>query len=108
MDERLAAAQQQALALQQQSLGLQEQIAATQQEMVEMQRTTLTVIAQAMERIANRLDVLSVERPAPAGTAFSAHPTTESVLADWRERLSVTTEVWTVAVVIAPVARRGG
>lgn len=103
MDERLAAAQQQALALQQQSLGLQEQIAATQQEMVEMQRTTLTVIAQAMERIANRLDVLSVERPTPADTAFSAHPTTESVLADWRERLSVTTDVWAVAMVIAPV-----
>ncbi|MDX2932429.1 BRO-N domain-containing protein [Streptomyces ipomoeae] len=91
-DEQLAAAQHKSLALQEQT--------------VEMQRATLAVqqaIAQAMERIANRLDVLSVERPAPADSAFSAHPTTESVLADWRERLSVTADVWTVAVVIAPV-----
>ncbi|MGX1029330.1 transcription initiation factor IIE alpha subunit [Streptomyces ambofaciens] len=30
-------------------------------------------------------------------------PTTESVLADWRQRLAVTEDVWTVALVIAPV-----
>ncbi|CAM5335764.1 Bro-N domain-containing protein OS=Streptomyces tendae OX=1932 GN=GUR47_20705 PE=4 SV=1 [Streptomyces tendae] len=30
-------------------------------------------------------------------------PTTESVLAGWRQRLSVTEDVWTVALVIAPV-----
>ncbi|MEU5197822.1 BRO family protein [Streptomyces scabiei] len=96
LDEQLAATQHRALAL-------QEQIAATQQEMVETQRTTLTVIAQAMERIANRLDTLVPERPLPDATAFSAQPTTETVLADWRERLSVTEDVWTVAVVIAPV-----
>ncbi|MFE7767506.1 BRO family protein [Streptomyces sp. NPDC057438] len=96
LDEQLAATQHRALAL-------QEQIAATQQEMVETQRTTLTVIAQAMERIANRLDVLVTDRPVPDATAFSVQPTTETVLADWRERLSVTEDVWTVAVVIAPV-----
>ncbi|GAQ61632.1 MULTISPECIES: BRO family protein [Streptomyces] len=96
LDEQLAATQHRALAL-------QEQIAATQQEMVETQRTTLTVIAQAMERIANRLDTLVPDRPVPDATAFSAQPTTETVLADWRERLSVTEDVWTVAVVIAPV-----
>ncbi|WEH16691.1 BRO family protein [Streptomyces sp. VNUA24] len=96
LDEQFAATQHRALAL-------QEQIAATQQEMVETQRTTLTVIAQAMERIANRLDALVPERSAPDAAAFSAQPTTETVLADWRERLSVTEDVWTVAVVIAPV-----
>lgn len=90
-DEQLAAAQHKSLAL--------------QEEMVEMQRATLAAqqtIAQAMERIATRLDVLALDRPAPT-TDLTAHPTTESVLADWRQRLSVTSDVWAVAVVIAPV-----
>jgi prophage antirepressor-like protein len=90
-DEQFAASQHKSLAL--------------QTEMVEMQRATLIAqqtIAQAMERIANRLDVLALDRPAPTAD-FSTHPTTESVLADWRRRLSVTADVWSVAVVIAPV-----
>ncbi|MFF7841105.1 Bro-N domain-containing protein [Streptomyces ossamyceticus] len=112
-DEQLAVAQQKSLALQQQMvdtqqtmLETQQQMVQTQQQMVEMQRVGLVAqqaMAQAMERIANRLDALSVEHPAPSATAFETHPTTESVLADWRERLSVTADVWTVAVVIAPV-----
>jgi prophage antirepressor-like protein len=112
-DEQLAVAQQKSLALQQQMvdtqqtmLETQQQMLETQQQMVEMQRASLVAqqaMAQAMERIANRLDALSVEHPAPSATAFETHPTTESVLADWRERLSVTADVWTVAVVIAPV-----
>ncbi|MEE1837284.1 BRO-N domain-containing protein [Streptomyces sp. SP17KL33] len=91
-DEQLAVSQQKSLALQQQMVEMQCAGLAAQQAM-----------AQAMERIANRLDALAVAHPAPAATAFETHPTTESVLADWRERLSVTTDVWTVAVVIAPV-----
>jgi prophage antirepressor-like protein len=105
-DEQLAGAQQKSLTLQQQMLDAQQQMLETQQQMVEMQRAGLAAqqaMAQAMERVANRLDTLAVEHPAPAATAFETHPTTESVLADWRERLSVTTDVWTVAVVIAPV-----
>ncbi|GAB2927378.1 Bro-N domain-containing protein [Streptomyces heilongjiangensis] len=112
-DEQLAIAQQKSLALQEQMMATQQtmletqqQMLGTQQQMVEMQRAGLVAqqaMAQAMERIANRLDALSVEHPAPSATAFEAHPTTESVLADWRERLSVTADVWTVAVVIAPV-----
>ncbi|WP_405870977.1 BRO family protein [Streptomyces sp. NBC_00005] len=118
-DEQFAAAQHKSLALQQEMAETQQEMVATQQEMVatqremmemqremvEMQRATLTAqqaIAQAMERIANRLDVLALDRPAPNGT-LTAQPTTESVLADWRRRLSVTEDVWTVAVVIAPV-----
>ncbi|ELP62839.1 BRO family, N-terminal domain protein [Streptomyces turgidiscabies Car8] len=88
-DEQLAVAQHESLAL--------------QRTMVEMQRETLTAqqaIAQAMDRIANGLDVLFATRPTP--TTATA-PTTEAVLADWRHRLSVTEDVWTVAVVIAPV-----
>jgi prophage antirepressor-like protein len=91
VDEELANAQRESLAL--------------QREMLEMQRATLTAqqaIAQAMDRIANRLDVIALDRPTPTA-GLSAHPTTEAVLADWRQRLSVTADVWAVAVVIAPV-----
>lgn len=91
VDEEIAVAQRESLAV--------------QREMLEMQRATLTAqqaIAQAMDRIANRLDVLALDRPAPAA-CLSAQPTTEAVLADWRQRLSVTSDVWAVAVVIAPV-----
>ncbi|WP_216587219.1 BRO-N domain-containing protein [Streptomyces brasiliscabiei] len=119
-DEQLAVAQQKSLALQEQMLDAQQQMRETQQQMlttqqhmlatqlqmVEMQRAGLAAqqaMAQAMGRIADRLDALAVAHPAPAPAAFETHPTTESVLADWRERLSVTADVWTVAVVIAPV-----
>lgn len=76
-----------------------------QREMLAAQRATLVAqeaIAQAMGRIADRLDVLALDRPAVVD-APALQPTTESVLADWRQRLSVTEDVWTVAVVIAPV-----
>ncbi|QFZ75268.1 DNA-binding protein [Streptomyces fagopyri] len=84
---------------------VQQESLTLQRTMVEMQRATLVTqqaIAQAMERIANRLDVLTLDRPAPTA-AFSTQPTAESVLADWRQRLSVTSDVWAVAVVIVPV-----
>ncbi|MET7573582.1 Bro-N domain-containing protein [Streptomyces sp. NPDC005492] len=104
-DEQLAVAQHESLALQRTTVEMQRTMVEMQQTMVEMQRETLAaqqLTAHAMERIANRIDVLALDRPAPA-TAFSASPTTESVLADWRQRLSVTADVWTVAVVIVPV-----
>ncbi|MGW0832244.1 BRO-N domain-containing protein [Streptomyces prunicolor] len=91
VDGELAVAQRESLSL--------------QREMLAAQRATLVAqeaIAQAMGRIADRLDVLALDRPAAVG-APALQPTTESVLADWRERLSVTEDVWTVAVVIAPV-----
>jgi prophage antirepressor-like protein len=76
-----------------------------QREMLAAQRATLVAqeaIAQAMGRIADRLDVLALDHPAVVD-APALQPTTESVLADWRQRLSVTEDVWTVAMVIAPV-----
>ncbi|MFF5358081.1 BRO family protein [Streptomyces scabiei] len=91
-DEQLAVAQHRSIALQEQMVELQTAALAAQQ-----------VMAQAMERIADRLDALALARPVPDTTTVSAQPTTETVLADWRERLSVTEDVWTVAVVIAPV-----
>ncbi|MFD8911991.1 Bro-N domain-containing protein [Streptomyces sp. NPDC059575] len=88
LDAELASAQRESLAL--------------QREMLATQHATLTAqqaIADAMGRIADRLDGLTLTRV----TAPTGHATTASVLADWRERLSVTEDVWTVAVVIAPV-----
>ncbi|MFE7843543.1 Bro-N domain-containing protein [Streptomyces sp. NPDC057474] len=98
--------------LEERNLQADEQLAVAQHESLTLQRTMLETqkatlaaqqtIAQAMERIANRLDTLALDRPAPVPD-FPTHPTTESVLADWRKRLSVTEDVWTLAVVIAPV-----
>jgi prophage antirepressor-like protein len=91
-DEQLAVAQHRSIALQEQMVELQTASLAAQQAM-----------AQAMERIADRLDALTLARPVSDTTTVPKQPTTETVLADWRERLSVTEDVWTVAVVIAPV-----
>ncbi|MEU9149046.1 BRO family protein [Streptomyces sp. NPDC048417] len=87
------------------NLQLDEQLADGQRELIELQKSTLAVqqaMVRAMERIADRLDELVLERRKPYGPPM-ALPTTESLLADWRRRLSVTEDVWTVAVVIAPV-----
>ncbi|MFF0012735.1 Bro-N domain-containing protein [Streptomyces sp. NPDC005374] len=105
LEERNLHADEQLAAAQHKSIALQEAILDTQREMLDMQRATLVTqqaIALAMERIADRFDALTLERPVSAAE-LSAEPTTESVLADWRRRLSVTEDVWTVAVVIAPV-----
>ncbi|MYW16833.1 DNA-binding protein [Streptomyces sp. SID2955] len=133
LDEDLAKGQRESIALQTQMLAVQQQTLAVQQETLAVQRETLTVqretltvqrealavqretlgtqkatlavhqaMVRAMERIADRLDDLVLRR-APLGRPFAALPTTESVLAGWRQRLSVTEDVWTVAVVIAPV-----
>ncbi len=116
-DEEFAATQHKSLALQREMAETQREMAEAQREMVEMQRemvemqrATLTAqqaIAQAMDRIANRLDLLALDHPKPTAPE-SGHPTTEALLADWRQRLSVTSDVWTVAVVIAPVLAEHG
>ncbi|MFJ3643869.1 BRO family protein [Streptomyces sp. NPDC090108] len=119
LDEELATGQRESVTLQRDSLTLQREMLeiqrenlATQQSTLAVQQSTLAVqqatlavqqaMVRAMERIADRLDALVLERRTP-GRPPLALPTTESVLADWRERLSVTEDVWTVAVVIAPV-----
>ncbi|MFI5684468.1 Bro-N domain-containing protein [Streptomyces sp. NPDC051636] len=112
LDEELANAQHESLALQKETLSLQKETVTLQRETLTLQRemlatqkATLAVqqaVVRAMERIADRLDALVLDRRAPGGR-LTVLPTTESVLADWRHRLSVTEDVWTVAVVIAPV-----
>ncbi|GGS57587.1 BRO-N domain-containing protein [Streptomyces cinerochromogenes] len=87
------------------NLQMDEQLASGQRELIELQRATLAVqqaMVRAVERIADRFDALLLAPPVP-GRQPAAPPTTESVIADWRQRLSVTEDVWTVAVVIAPI-----
>ncbi|MFF9021778.1 BRO-N domain-containing protein [Streptomyces eurythermus] len=87
------------------NLRLDEELAKGQRESIELQKATLAVqqaMVRAMERIADRIDGLPLPRPLP-GADPVAPPTTEALLADWRQRLSVTADVWAVAVVIAPV-----
>ncbi|MGW0411540.1 BRO family protein [Streptomyces collinus] len=116
LDEELANGQRATIALQQEAVDVQKETLGLQREAVDLQKETLDIqretlatqkatlavqqaLVRAMERIADRFDVLVLGRAAPG----SARPTTETVLADWRRRLSVTEDVWTVAVVIAPV-----
>lgn len=98
LDEELANGQRESISLQKEMLAIQRETLATQKATLAVQQA----LVRAMERIADRFDALVLERRAPGGH-LTALPTTESVLADWRERLSVTEDVWTVAVVIAPV-----
>ncbi|MEU2063691.1 Bro-N domain-containing protein [Streptomyces sp. NPDC013455] len=112
LDEQMAGGQRQSielqkemLAVQTETLAVQRETLAVQKESLALQKATLAVhqaMVRALERIGDRLDALVLERRTPSGP-FGAPPTTETVLADWRQRLSVTADVWTVAVVIAPI-----
>lgn len=102
LQKEAADLQKETLGLQRESVDLQKEMLGIQRETLATQKATLAVqqaLVRAMERIADRFDVLVLGRAAPG----AGHPTTETVLADWRRRLSVTEDVWTVAVVIAPV-----
>ncbi|WP_217163312.1 Bro-N domain-containing protein [Streptomyces sp. AC512_CC834] len=98
LDEELAEGQRVSIALQREMLATQQTTLATQQATLAVQQA----MVRAMERIADRFDTLVLQR-GTAGGRLAPAPTTESVLADWRQRLSVTEDVWTVARVIAPV-----
>ncbi|MFI8947668.1 Bro-N domain-containing protein [Streptomyces sp. NPDC053750] len=98
LDEKLADGQRESISLQKEMVALQRELLVTQQATLAVQQA----MVRAMERIADRFDTLVLERRTPRAP-LAARPTTESVLADWRQRLSVTEDVWAVAVVIAPV-----
>ncbi|MFG2157965.1 BRO-N domain-containing protein [Streptomyces olivaceus] len=105
LDEELAQGQRTSIALQREMLTTQQATLATQQAGLAAQQATLAVqqaMVRALERIADRFDTLVLHPVAPVGR-LAAAPTTESVLAAWRQRLSVTEDVWTVALAIAPV-----
>ncbi|MER6168805.1 BRO-N domain-containing protein [Streptomyces violaceorubidus] len=98
LDEALAEGQRTSIALQREMLSTQQATLATQQATLAVQQA----MVHALERIADRFDTLVLHQRAPLGRLAPVR-TTESVLADWRQRLSVTEDVWTVAQVIAPV-----
>lgn len=98
LDEELAEGQRTSIALQKEMLSTQQATLAAQQATLAVQQA----MVHALERIADRFDTLVLHQGGTLGRLAPA-PTTESVLADWRERLAVTEDVWTVALVIAPV-----
>ncbi|MFJ4271853.1 BRO family protein [Streptomyces coelicoflavus] len=98
LDEQLAEGQSTSIALQREMLSTQQATLATQQATLAVQQA----MVRALERIADRFDTLVLHQGVPRGGPAPV-PTTESVLADWRQRLSVTEDVWTVARAIAPV-----
>ncbi|MFD8427860.1 DNA-binding protein [Streptomyces sp. ARC32] len=98
LDEQLAEGQRTSIALQREMLSTQQATLATQQATLAVQQA----MVRALERIADRFDTLVLHQGVPRGRPAPV-PTTESVLADWRQRLSVTEDVWTVARAIAPV-----
>ncbi|MFC9953809.1 BRO-N domain-containing protein [Streptomyces prasinus] len=110
LDEELAGGQRESIALQKETLTAQQDALAVQQATLAVQQATLAVqqaMVRALERIADRFDTL-VLAPHPIRGHLTRPPTTETVLADWRQRLSVTEDVWAVAVVIAPVLVESG
>lgn len=98
LDEELAEGQRTSIALQKEMLSTQQATLAAQQATLAVQQA----MVHALERIADRFDTLVLHQGGTLGRLAPA-PTTESVLADWRERLAVTEDEWTVALVIAPV-----
>lgn len=93
--------------LEERNTRLDEQFAAVQRETLETGREMLTAqqaTARAMERIADRIDALLTDRPAVLAPRMSA----DAVLADWKSRMSVTEDVWAVAVTIAPALAADG
>lgn len=96
--------------LEERNIRLDEQFAAVQRETLETLETRREMVidhqatARAMERIADRLDTLVADRPA----APPPRTTADSVLADWKSRMSVTEDVWAVAVTIAPALAAEG
>ncbi|MER6101412.1 Bro-N domain-containing protein [Streptomyces sp. NPDC001832] len=95
--------------LEERNLKLDEQFAAAQHETLLAQRAT----ARALERIADRLDTLFADGsalvpPATVVPAQPVRPTAEAVLDDWRSRMSLTEDVWAVAVTMAPVLAAEG
>ncbi|MFJ5290407.1 BRO family protein [Streptomyces sp. NPDC088348] len=96
LDEEFASAQRERLAMEREHLALQRESLSIQREMLAAQQTT----ARSAERIADRFGTVPASPEIPDGRP--SRPTTEAVLADWKTRMSVTEDVWAVALTIAP------
>ncbi|MFE9766892.1 Bro-N domain-containing protein [Streptomyces sp. NPDC005808] len=81
-------------------------------EFAEAQRASERVqsrMADAMDRIADALEAFRpVRAERLAAPAHTYRPSADALLADWRSRMSVTEDVWAVAVTIAPVLAEHG
>lgn len=84
----------------------------TRLEMLDLQRTSVRAqsrTADAMDRIADSLEAFRpVQAVSSAAPADAYRTSAEALLADWRSRMSVTEDVWAVAVTIAPVLAEHG
>jgi hypothetical protein len=91
---------------------LEERNVRLDEEFAEAQRASARVqsrMADAMDRIADALEAFRpVTAEHPAAPADPYRPSAEALLADWRSRMSVTEDVWAVAVTIAPVLAEHG
>lgn len=86
--------------LEERNLRLGAEFAATQRE----QQLLLRELVAGVNRIADAME----RRPARAIPARRSVRTTEDVLAEWRGRLTVTEDVWSVAAHIVPIALAQG
>lgn len=84
----------------------------TRLEMLDLQRTsaqTQSRMADAMDRIADALEAFRPARTVPSAAPADTYRTSaEALLTDWKSRMSVTEDVWAVAVTIAPVLAEHG
>ncbi|WP_406142439.1 Bro-N domain-containing protein [Streptomyces sp. NBC_01089] len=102
LDEEFASVQRERLAMEREHLALQRESLSMQREMLAAQQTT----ARSAERIADRFGTLPANPEIPDGRP--SRPTAEAVLADWKARMSVTEDVWAVALTIAPLFAADG
>jgi hypothetical protein len=84
----------------------------TRLEMLDLQRTSVQTqsrTADALDRIADALEAFRPVRAVPSAAPADTYRTSaEALLTDWRSRMSVTEDVWAVAVTIAPVLAEYG
>ncbi|WP_326695596.1 BRO-N domain-containing protein [Streptomyces sp. NBC_01766] len=113
LDEEFAAVQRERLAMEREHLALQRETLSVQREMLFAQRelgVAQQATAQSTRRIADRLGERRPAQPGPtpAPGPRPERPTAEAVLASWKTRMSVTEDVWAVAVTIAPALADDG
>ncbi|NDZ81379.1 Bro-N domain-containing protein [Streptomyces sp. SID10853] len=102
LDEEFASVQRERLAMEREHLALQRESLSIQREMLAAQQTT----ARSAELIADRFGALPANPEIPDGRP--SRPTAEAVLADWKARMSVTEDVWAVALAVAPLFAANG
>ncbi|TDC76219.1 BRO-N domain-containing protein [Streptomyces hainanensis] len=105
-DERLAAAQEDANKARWEGVEVLKAVADAQQKSVIAMQEVVLETMRSMARVAESLDALAAHRSPPGPPAETL--TADTLLAAWRARLTITDDVWAVAVLLAPaLAERG-